>query len=133
MLTKKEKRKKVYKIKVRKFFLELKKLGFNSYSAYLSSDYWKENRRRYWASKLPKECYVCERKDGLHLHHRKYNTNLVRTPLHHLVLVCEKHHKRIHTLQKKHYFSSRGVTKMVHKEYKRQKRIRQQIVKSVRP
>ena len=45
----------------------------DGYAEYIQSEAWQEVRRRFWASKLPKECYCCGQEDGpKDLHHRTY-------------------------------------------------------------
>ena len=38
------------------FYTRLNKLGFKNYQEYLKSDYWEKAKKRYWDSKLTKEC-----------------------------------------------------------------------------
>lgn len=59
------------------------------YRAYINSPAWRAVRERYWASKMPKVCYVCgcPRRPGMHLHHRTYK-NLGNERLMDLVPVC---------------------------------------------
>lgn len=66
------------------------------YRAYISSPEWQVVRRRYWASKLPKDCYCCGRFDGpKDLHHRTYK-NLGNERLMDLVPVCRDCHFACH-------------------------------------
>jgi 5-methylcytosine-specific restriction endonuclease McrA len=78
------------------------KLGFNSYSEYLSSNHWRELRTRFYLSKLVNRingcicCTYCS-KSGikLNLHHRTYK-RLGKERLNDLVLICDDCHDRIH-------------------------------------
>lgn len=69
------------------------------YRAYIQSKEWRAVRERYWASKMPKECYCCgrPRHSGMHLHHRTYK-NLGNERLMDLVPVCKGCHADIHYL-----------------------------------
>ena len=70
-----------------------------SYNAYLKSEHWQDVRKRYWASKLLKECYVCGRKDHLQLHHRTYK-RVGCEFLRDLLPLCGDCHKGVHDLLK---------------------------------
>lgn len=74
------------------------------YRAYIASPEWQATRQRYWNSKLPKECWVCDapRSPGMHLHHRTYK-NLGNERLMDLVPVCAACHKVIHQIAKTQY------------------------------
>lgn len=74
------------------------KLG---YREYIQSEEWRKVRARYWASKLPKDCYCCgkRRQPGFHLHHRTYK-NLGHEMLRDLVSVCPPCHEEIHALHR---------------------------------
>lgn len=69
------------------------------YSEYIQSPAWRKVRDRYWASKLPKECFGCgiERHKGMHLHHRTYK-NLGNERLMDLVPMCQQCHQDVHDL-----------------------------------
>jgi 5-methylcytosine-specific restriction endonuclease McrA len=71
------------------------------YRSYIQSPEWRAVRERYWASKLPKNCYCCgaERKPGMHLHHRTYK-NLGNERLLDLVPVCPRCHAEVHELHR---------------------------------
>lgn len=68
---------------------------------YLASAEWKAKRARYWASKLPKECYVCRKINlPMDLHHRTYE-RFENERLTDLVPVHRKCHKKIHRYHNK--------------------------------
>lgn len=69
------------------------------YGSYMRSQQWSNVKRRYWRSKLPKVCYVCEKDDGrkLDLHHRTY-ANFGNERLIDLVPVHRQCHEFIHRL-----------------------------------
>lgn len=69
------------------------------YREYIQSKEWQAVRKRYWASKMPKECYGCgkPKHPGMHLHHRTYK-NLGNERLMDLVPVCQPCHRDIHYL-----------------------------------
>ena len=68
----------------------------------MQSRAWRAKRKKYWASKYPKNCYVCgkARHPGMHLHHTTY-IRLGKERLSDLVPVCEPCHKYIHDFQRK--------------------------------
>ncbi len=69
------------------------------YRAYINSPAWRAVRDRYWASQMPKNCYVCDcpRRPGMHLHHRTYK-NLGNERLMDLAPVCPDCHDFIHAI-----------------------------------
>lgn len=68
------------------------------YQAYLRSPHWQDVRRRYWASKMPKNCAVCGRNDvPRDLHHRTYK-RLGKERLHDLVPLCRQCHDETHVV-----------------------------------
>jgi len=75
------------------------------YRKYMQSRAWRTKREQYWASKLSKNCYVCNsrRQAGFHLHHRSYK-NLGNERLTDLVPACPDCHKFIHA-----YIDSTGL------------------------
>lgn len=81
------------------FFQKLHELGFSSYDEYLQSPHWKDVRVRYWASRMPKSCKGCGRKDGLELHHRTYK-RLGNEWLQDLIPFCRNCHQRTHDEEK---------------------------------
>jgi 5-methylcytosine-specific restriction endonuclease McrA len=73
----------------------------SGYAEYIQSEAWQEVRRRFWASRLPKDCYCCGRKDGpKDLHHRTYK-NLGSEYLRDLVPLCRDCHDRVHEMFKR--------------------------------
>ena len=73
----------------------------SGYAEYIASAAWQDTRRRFWASKLPKDCWCCSRTDGpKDLHHRTYK-NLGRENLRDLVPLCRDCHDRIHELHRR--------------------------------
>lgn len=83
--------------------------GPHQYRQYIQSAEWRAVRERYWASKLPKNCFVCDgpRVKGMHLHHRTYK-NLGAERLMDLVPVCPRCHDFIHELAHDPYWKKRG-------------------------
>jgi hypothetical protein len=89
------------------------------YNTYIQSPEWRAVRERYWTSKLPKRCWVCDtpRRPGFHLHHRTYK-NLGAERLMDLVPVCSDCHQEIH----RRCPDNRGLwgaTKAVKRDYMR--------------
>ncbi len=87
------------------------------YAEYIQSEAWQQVRRRFWASRLPKECYCCGRKDGpKDLHHRTYK-NLGNEYLRDLVPLCRGCHNRVHEMfERKPSLSLWGATGAVRRE-----------------
>ena len=81
------------------FYIRLNRLGFKSYRDYLKSNYWKQAKKRYFASNLPKRCIVCGNK-VFELHHRSY-VRLGKELPEDLIPLCRKHHKIVHDYLKK--------------------------------
>lgn len=71
------------------------------YRDYIQSPEWRAMRQRYFASKMPQDCFICAtpRKPGMHLHHRTYK-NLGAERLMDLVPVCPDCHELIHAIFK---------------------------------
>ncbi len=97
------------------------------YRDYINSPEWRRVRARYWASKLPQACYVCNapRRAGMHLHHRTYK-NLGSERLMDLVPVCPSCHDRIHEVYRTIPAAARnglwGATKYVRADVQRQRK-----------
>ena len=98
------------------------------YRAYIQSNAWRAVRERYWDSKMPKNCFGCNkpRHKGMHLHHRTYK-NLGNERLMDLVPVCKECHEDIHYLyesdpkwkQRGLWYATRAVRNRNIKEAKR--------------
>lgn len=72
----------------------------SGYRAYIRSPEWAAVRRRYWNSKMPKECFVCGKMNRpMDLHHRTYK-NLGNERLMDLVPVHRDCHNKIHKFDK---------------------------------
>src|SRR5438874_1611898 len=79
-----------------KFHTKLARLGFSSYEEYLQSPHWQDLKRRYYASKLSKKCFVCKKKPIIpSFHHRTYK-RLGKERLMDIVLTCKECHQLIH-------------------------------------
>lgn len=96
------------------------KYGPNQYKQYIQSAEWRATRERYWTSKLPSNCFVCERPrvPGMHLHHRTYK-NLGAERLMDLVPVCPECHSFIHQLSREPFWKSHGGLWAATKEARR--------------
>jgi 5-methylcytosine-specific restriction endonuclease McrA len=92
------------------------------YSEYIKSKRWRAVRDRYWASDLPKECYICGVKGGtsMDLHHRTYK-NLGNERLMDLVPLCRTCHNNVHTLHREtndnHKLNLWAATKKARKQH----------------
>lgn len=80
----------------------LKAAGFNSYSAYLASDMWRETKRRFFKSKAPTKneagqfcCARCRATQSLQVHHRTYKS-LLKEHINHLIILCGDCHVLVH-------------------------------------
>lgn len=87
------------------------------YNTYIKSDAWRAVKARYWASKLPKVCYVCGTKKRLDLHHRTY-TRLGHERLDDLIPLCRTHHQSVHDLLKNRRSSAKIKLYTAHKRVK---------------
>lgn len=96
------------------------KYGPSQYRQYIQSAEWRATRERYWSSKLPSDCYVCDRPrvPGMHLHHRTYK-NLGAERLMDLVPVCPDCHSFVHQLSREPFWKSRGGLWAATKEARR--------------
>jgi 5-methylcytosine-specific restriction endonuclease McrA len=90
----------------------------SGYAGYIRSEAWQQVRRRFWASRLPKECYCCGRADGpKDLHHRTYK-NLGRENLRDLVPLCRNCHDLVHQMaRRKPSLSLWGATGALRREH----------------
>ncbi len=94
-------------------------IGKEGYREYIDSPEWQEVRKRFWNSKLPKECYICGRSDrSRDLHHKTYK-NLGNECLRDLVPVCRECHYSIHDHQKKTNQGIWGSTNVVRRRNKK--------------
>lgn len=66
------------------------------YNQYLQSDHWQQVKLRYRQAHKYK-CFVCPKKDGLHLHHRTYE-RLGAELDSDLVYLCAKCHGKVHRI-----------------------------------
>lgn len=96
------------------------KFGRSQYKQYIQSAEWRATRERYWSSRLPSDCYVCDRErvPGMHLHHRTYR-NLGAERLIDLVPVCPDCHSFVHLLAGEDYWKRHGGLWAATKEARR--------------
>lgn len=80
------------------FYERLNKLEIYTYQEYLNSNYWKETKKRYRRSKLPKKCLGCGNK-RFQLHHRSYVRIGNELPAD-LIPLCGDCHKKVHDFLK---------------------------------
>lgn len=89
----------------------------SEYREYIRSPEWQEVRKRYFASKLPKECYVCGLSNSvLHLHHRTYK-NLGNERLMDLVPLCPEHHFAVHEFHRETNFDLWKATRVYRRNF----------------
>jgi len=67
-----------------------------TYQKYLHSEVWKEKKEKYYSSKLPKQCYICNSRENLEIHHRSYKRVGGSEYLRDLLPLCRHHHRLIH-------------------------------------
>lgn len=72
-----------------------KKIPKMSYKQYMGSAYWKKRKLLYW-SKFGKSCAICQKKQGVTLHHKTYNVKYGEEPDDCLVALCPFHHHEFH-------------------------------------
>lgn len=85
----------IKKLKQNFYGVYLKRLGFRTYSEYLSSDYWKNKKQKYLRTMRLKECVICGDSKYI-LHHLSYK-HMGFEYLKELVPLCKKHHKFVHS------------------------------------
>lgn len=68
--------------------------GFESYSAYLKSDHWRETRAGALARAAGK-CQLCGSDDSLNVHHNTYERLGAELPAD-LIVLCREHHAKFH-------------------------------------
>ena len=68
-----------------------------TYRQYMGSAYWKKRKNDYFG-KHGKQCAVCGKKNGVTLHHKKYDNKLNgKEPDDFFVALCPRHHHEFHT------------------------------------
>jgi hypothetical protein len=85
------------------------RLPASEYESYIKSNAWRAKRQRYFASKLPQNCLVCN-DSKVHLHHRTYS-RLGFERLQDLVPLCQKHHSECHQFLERSGMGHWGGTK----------------------
>jgi len=83
-----------------------KKIPKMSYKLYMGSAYWKKRKLLYW-SKFTKKCFICEKKEGTTLHHKRYDVTFGAEPDDALVALCRFHHLQFHA----HHELKKNMTK----------------------
>lgn len=66
-----------------------------NYKQYMGSAYWKKRKLLYW-SKYGKNCEICGKKEGVTLHHKRYDVKFGEEPNNSLVALCQFHHHEFH-------------------------------------
>lgn len=92
------------------------------YHAYLQSEEWQAVRARFWASRLPKECYCCgDTESPKDLHHKTYD-HLGNESLLDLVPLCRPCHHEVHArFNSGVYESLKNATNSLRRDNKRNK------------
>lgn len=78
----------------------LKRLGYESYPAYLRSPHWARKRAEYHASDLTQACVLCASPDDVDLHHKTYE-RIGNEVLADLEPLCRRCHVALHTLERR--------------------------------
>lgn len=71
------------------------KIPVMSYRTYMKSKYWRKRKEKYF-SKHGKQCAVCGKRQGVTLHHKRYDSKYGEEPDSHLAPLCQKHHHEFH-------------------------------------
>jgi hypothetical protein len=66
-----------------------------SYKLYMGSAYWKKRKLLYW-QKFGKVCAICQKNEGVTLHHKRYDVKFGDEPDDALVALCPFHHHQFH-------------------------------------
>lgn len=66
-----------------------------TYRMYMGSAYWKRRKQVYF-SRHGKQCAVCGEKQGVTLHHKRYDVSYGDEPDDALVALCPFHHQEFH-------------------------------------
>lgn len=77
-----------------KFSERIRSLGCVSYAEYLNSTHWREFKKRYASSGLPRSCAVCSG-GPYQLHHCNYD-RLGHEAFADVVPLCDAHHDKVH-------------------------------------
>ena len=72
-----------------------RKIPNMSYKLYMGSAYWKKRKLLYW-NKNEKACAICSEKQGVTLHHKRYDVKYGGEPDDALVALCPFHHFSFH-------------------------------------
>lgn len=72
-----------------------RKIPKMSYRQYMGSAYWIKRKLLYW-SKHGKSCAICHKKEGVTLHHKRYDVKYGDEPDDALVALCPFHHQGFH-------------------------------------
>jgi len=72
-----------------------RKIPNMTYKQYMGSAYWKKRKLLYW-NKNEKKCFICGKKDGATLHHKRYDVKYGDEPDDALVALCQFHHHMFH-------------------------------------
>jgi len=72
-----------------------RKIPKMSYKLYMGSAYWKKRKLLYW-NKFGKKCAICQKKEGVTLHHKRYDVKYGEEPDDSLVALCPFHHHEFH-------------------------------------
>ena len=74
----------------------LRKMGFQNYWYYLSSDLWKKEIRPKVIEEFDSKCMICKRKASKpEIHHLEYNeSNLSGTSINGMIVLCRSCHKK---------------------------------------
>jgi len=72
-----------------------RKIPNMTYKQYMGSAYWKKRKLLYW-NKNEKRCFICSKKEGTTLHHKRYDVKYGDEPNDALVALCQFHHHMFH-------------------------------------
>lgn len=93
----------------------------DTYKDFLKSEKWRKIRRRFKKLNKEKGCYLCGSENGIQIHHATYERHKDRETkfdvINDLYILCAKHHKRVHRVQKKLKIDVLSATKFVFRAY----------------
>ena len=72
-----------------------RKIPYMTYKQYMASTFWKKRKLRYW-SMNSKSCAICQSKNAVSLHHKRYDVKYGEEPDSALVALCRFHHIEFH-------------------------------------
>jgi hypothetical protein len=95
-----------------------KRLNGLSYEEYLKSDEWREIKAKARLRPFYSQCFICQVKGRLEIHHRSYRFIHSKDPMRDLIALCRNCHECIHWCSKVKRVSVRVATSRVVNYYR---------------